>query len=541
MKKIILLLIFISSTSWARGLDTVWIANYSGPDSLQSEPTKLLIDQFNNVIIAGITETNSGRWDIAILKYDNYGTLLWCDVYDGPAHKTDKPTHLAVDNYGYIYVAGESRGVHGFIECNGVVILKYHPTGELAWVKRYDEEIGSIVYVQGLTVDSKRNIICTTKLIEGQTLTMNKLLTRKFYPTGELAWEEHLPVQNWSYGLGVNSDDYENIFLGGRLGQGNDNSDYVFFALLKYDANGALQWFSSFQDSLAWNTYCEVITNDKDGNIIAAGETEKITRDEYCTTVKYDGDGNLIWYKELPAGNDPEVYDITTDSEGNIIWIAEDRNDSTYEYETIITKYLANGDSAWIQYLQMDSDEPLLVRTDEGGNVYTLSRVWEGSYSPTVFKLDPLGKILWTWSYDEEEFRPVDFAIDKDKNIIVTGNLEIEGTDRIVTLKMDQSAITSLNTNPQDIIVPTFTLSQNYPNPVNPSTIISWQLPKAGFVTLKIYDVLGREVESLINEYKEAGHHSTFYIINSELASGVYFYQLKTDGYIETKKMILLK
>ena len=86
-----------------------------------------------------------------------------------------------------------------------------------------------------------------------------------------------------------------------------------------------------------------------------------------------------------------------------------------------------------------------------------------------------------------------------------------------------------------------FSLEQNYPNPFNPSTKISWQSPVSGQQILKIYDVLGREIEILVDEYKEAGNHSTLYIVNSTLPSGVYFYQLRSDKYIETKKMILLR
>ena len=87
----------------------------------------------------------------------------------------------------------------------------------------------------------------------------------------------------------------------------------------------------------------------------------------------------------------------------------------------------------------------------------------------------------------------------------------------------------------------TFLLSQNYPNPFNPTTTIKWQIPKASLVTIKIYDVLGREKETVIDEYQEAGQYSILYIVNSTLSSGVYFYQLKVGNYIQTKKMILLK
>ena len=86
----------------------------------------------------------------------------------------------------------------------------------------------------------------------------------------------------------------------------------------------------------------------------------------------------------------------------------------------------------------------------------------------------------------------------------------------------------------------TYLLSQNYPNPFNPSTTIKWQMPKAGLVTLKIYDVLGREVTILVNEELNAGNHETVFDA-SHFSSGVYFYQIKAGDYINTKKMILVK
>ncbi|MFZ1979191.1 MAG: T9SS type A sorting domain-containing protein, partial [Bacteroidota bacterium] len=86
----------------------------------------------------------------------------------------------------------------------------------------------------------------------------------------------------------------------------------------------------------------------------------------------------------------------------------------------------------------------------------------------------------------------------------------------------------------------TFSLSQNYPNPFNPYTIISYQIASASMVTLKVYDVLGREVATLVNEVKSQGNHTvTFNAIN--MASGVYFYRLQSSTFTQTKKMLLLK
>ena len=89
--------------------------------------------------------------------------------------------------------------------------------------------------------------------------------------------------------------------------------------------------------------------------------------------------------------------------------------------------------------------------------------------------------------------------------------------------------------------IPTeFALEQNYPNPFNPSTIISWQSPVGSWQTLKIYDVLGNEIMTLIDEYKPAGRYEVDFNA-STFTSGVYFYQLKAGEYTAVKKMILLK
>jgi plastocyanin len=98
-----------------------------------------------------------------------------------------------------------------------------------------------------------------------------------------------------------------------------------------------------------------------------------------------------------------------------------------------------------------------------------------------------------------------------------------------------------------------YSLEQNYPNPFNPSTIIEYSIPEQSFVTLEVYNILGRKVETLVNKEEDAGNYKvTFNTLqtdnNQPLASGLYFYQIKAvpagskaAGYIKTRKMILLK
>jgi hypothetical protein len=116
------------------------------------------------------------------------------------------------------------------------------------------------------------------------------------------------------------------------------------------------------------------------------------------------------------------------------------------------------------------------------------------------------------WSYDE------------NNNTINIYNLTSVGVEE-----------NNLLSGPED-----FSLSQNYPNPFNPSTIISWQSPVGSYQTLKVFDVLGNEVATLVNEYKPAGSYSVTFEAGN-LSSGIYYYTITAGDFHQTKKLVLLK
>jgi len=101
--------------------------------------------------------------------------------------------------------------------------------------------------------------------------------------------------------------------------------------------------------------------------------------------------------------------------------------------------------------------------------------------------------------------------------------------------KFEYSNIIEIKINPTDII-----LSQNHPNPFNPSTTIKYKIPDAEFVTLKVYDLLGNEVATLVNKQKPACSYDVKFDASS-LPSGIYFYRLQAGSFVETKKMVLMK
>ena len=107
-----------------------------------------------------------------------------------------------------------------------------------------------------------------------------------------------------------------------------------------------------------------------------------------------------------------------------------------------------------------------------------------------------------------------------------------EGTIRF------RGSLTGVNNNQE--IANIYNLEQNYPNPFNPTTRIRFELPASDFVTLKIYDIIGNEVSTLVNSNLASGHYD-YQFDASNLSSGIYFYSLKTSHFIETKKMTLVK
>ena len=128
-----------------------------------------------------------------------------------------------------------------------------------------------------------------------------------------------------------------------------------------------------------------------------------------------------------------------------------------------------------------------------------------------------------------------------DTTITGTNSEEVYHLEEHVTATVrPNNNITGVKQPDENFLPKEYELSQNYPNPFNPATTINYQLPKTSDVTLKVYDVLGREVKALVNERQSPGKYSvTFH--TETLTSGIYFYRLCAGDYSSTKKLMLLK
>jgi len=125
-------------------------------------------------------------------------------------------------------------------------------------------------------------------------------------------------------------------------------------------------------------------------------------------------------------------------------------------------------------------------------------------------------------------------------SLVASGNyvyaVSESGVWKLLLSQTGNTAVTTGNAG----VAKAFALSQNYPNPFNPTTMISYQLPAASRVSLKVYDMVGRQVATLVNGQMEAGAHQVSFDA-SRLASGVYFYQLQAGSFVASKKLVLLK
>lgn len=176
-----------------------------------------------------------------------------------------------------------------------------------------------------------------------------------------------------------------------------------------------------------------------------------------------------------------------------------------------------------------------------------------------MYSGDPVNQYGWinTFYTDQRQLAssgPFRLEVGKPVTIIIA-HIAGRGTDYLnsITVSRDFSAAiqsfyesnftsipVSVEDGNPDIIADKFELYQNYPNPFNPATTIKFSIPQTSRVTLRVFDILGEEVATLVNEEKPAGIYEVEFN-GSDLASGIYFYLLKTEEFIQTKKAILLK
>src|SRR3989339_25827 len=470
-----------------------WISDFKG----FCQPTAIKKDNEGSIYITGFGGLNQYMRDYITMKCDSSGNIKWIRTYDGPAFGSDIASFISVDANGNVYISGSSINSNSSFD---IATVKYNNLGQLQWVKRYNGSADGNDLAQGLEIDLSGNVFVVGT--SDSTGSLYDYVTIKYNPSGNVEWVKRYNglANDGDLVSSMSLDNSGNVFVTGWSFGNTTNSDY---ATVKYNSSGVEQWSARWDDPASSYDYANDIAVDDDGNVYVTGISQGMGTDNDYTTVKYNSIGEQQWavpYNGQSNGSDV-AYHVTLDHLGDIYVAGYSNNNA--EYSTI--KYNKQGVQQWEINFDLlnyqDTATDLLV--DNSGNVVV------AGYSSKAGE-------EWLWSivkYKQPGFLPSD--------------VETETT------------------------LPTeFVLYQNYPNPFNPTTKISWQSPVSTWQSLKVYDVLGNEVATLVDEERPAGSYEEIFDANylssgvsarGGYASGVYFFRIKAGEFVQTKKLILMK
>jgi hypothetical protein len=268
---------------------------------------------------------------------------------------------------------------------------------------------------------------------------------------------------------------------------------------IQYSKNGTVNWTRIYngEDNLSDNAFG--ITVDNSDNIIITGSTTLFSTSQDFITIKYSQSGIQQWasVNNISENNSDVAYGVAVSNDGNVIYAAGSSTSANSNEKLALVKLNASGELVQsILYPSNGSASCISLNNDND--------LFLGGYRSSNSS-DGL---------PNKDFISMDFH---HGSLIIIG---ISGNN---------------NTIPEK-----FSLQQNYPNPFNPSTTIKFQVPTESFVELIVYDIMGKEIGKLVSSMVKAGEHTVEFKAGN-LASGIYFYQLKTNTFSEIKKMILVK
>ena len=560
-----------------------WTATYNGPGNAEDEPVALELDNGSNVIITGISDGGETQLDIATIKYNSAGTEQWIKRYCETGYSDDYAWAIAIDEAGNAYVTGISVGAGTHQD---YATVKYNNNGIEQWVARYNGSGNNSDQGKAIAFDEEGNVYVT-----GQSFGINypnsDYATIKYNSSGEEQWVVRYDGggndEAWAlaidgigntYVTGSSSSGYNTIKYNSNGGEewvvgyngttGEvikvDEQGNVYVTggttTIKYNSSGVVQWAVEFLPASFSGTID--IEVDGVGNVYVTGYSDGGATDLDIATIKYNSSGEEQWVVRYNGPGNHHDYPsaLVIDNTGDIIvggtsFVGAGGDDYT------VIKYDTAGTELWVAYYDtlFDwGDWLTALAIDSADNIYVTG--WRTTFYPpppgydssnTTVKYNSDGIQQWAIHYKAASvgtrFSPNDIAVSKSGEVYVAGTSHYESGSNFLlstytTIKYVEVAV-SVDEN-ENIIPDASSLSQNYPNPFNPSTRMRYAIPQLSKVVIKVFDILGNEIETLVNEEKQSGNYEiTWYAEN--LPSGVYFYQLKAGSFVETKKMILLR
>jgi len=329
-------------------------------------------DSSGNVYVTGKTEggldgnTSSGLTDIFLVKHDSSGTKQWTKQLGTSSY--DYGRGVSNDSSGNIYVTGTTGGgLNGNTNSGDydIFLVKYNSSGTKQWTKQLgtsSQDEGN-----GVTTDSSGNIYVTGKTrggLDGNTSSGGfDMFLIKYNSSGTKQGTNQLGTSSSDEGSGVTTDSSGNVYVTGFTGgglDGNTNSGGYDMFLIKYNSSGTKQWTKQLGTSSY--DYGRGVSNDSSGNIYVTGETwggldgNTNSGSSDIFLVKYNSSGTKQWTKQLGTSFVSYGHGVTTDSSGNIYVTGRTRggldgNTSSGGFDIFLIKYNSSGTKQWTKQL----------------------------------------------------------------------------------------------------------------------------------------------------------------------------------------------
>lgn len=537
MKKIIIvfLLFPLFNISYTDAqVNQEWVATYH-TDLGYNSPKRSAIDNSNNLIIAGTSD--SGNYDYIVLKYSSSGNLLWERRYNGAGNGSDYIHNMVLDDSGNIYVTGVSWAGPTMGKYNWVTI-KYKPNGETSWVRSLNWTGNESDEPFGMVLDKDRNLIINGY---GKTNSLyQQMITVKYNRDGDTIWSRiYLPLSNrYDIGYSLITDDSNNIYSSGygQIPTGNE------IVTIKYSSIGREKWvrkYPTYYGDLLRPTFSAL---DDFNNLVVVGYNYRKSSAYGFVTLKYSLDGKLIWSRLFDDGGDDYAHSLFLDNESNILICGSSETSTSGDY--LIVKYSPSGDTLLLKKIDGGAslyDRAYFCVSDINYNIYVTGyfQSLSGLNSYLTLKMNPQGITIWSKTYSTPYDNYAYFlSLDNNDNVYVSGECFLpDGNTGIVSIKYSQ--LTGLSNQGAETINK-YRL-ENYPNPFNPETKISYEIPVSNNILIRIFDVLGNVIKTLVNDFQNKGSYNVIFD-GSNFSSGIYFCSLYiNNNLIDTRRMLLLK
>jgi len=495
----------------------LWIKRYNGPADGNDAPGSMIIDASGNVFVTGVSPGIGTAKDIATIKYDTDGNEIWVNRYSGPGAFDDFGAQIAGDVSGNVFVAGSAV----FDGTFDMIAIKYNSDGTELWARSYDSPAHAGDQAHALAVDALGNVYITGVENGGLPGSERDIATVKYSSSGDRLWVRSYngPADDRDEANSAAVDALGNVYVTGFSDDIDTERDYI---TIKYNPEGVEQWVARYAgprvepDPVPEEEFdiAHAIAVDASANVYVTGQSDGAGTDHDYATIKYVQPLPLA----VAAGLDLTIF---LGYENLCVTLSAKASDGLppYQYSWIPGNFTKQS----ILVCPTKTTTYTVTAFDAGQNK-AMDEVKVNVIDVRCGK--DLKKVLVCHKGKQESC----LTSPEVKEHLAHG--DVLGACKAPPLPSDNPArpiITKLNLDPPSKFSVT-----NYPNPVSAITRIQYEIPFDGRLSIKVYDVLGREVATLINADKKVGYHKTDFNV-SLFKNGLYYYRAVLNG---EKKMV---